>query len=154
MSVMVLSSGGEPDGTGGARTAGGAAHRLPAPGVCWVMAPLGRYVADAGVSRAGSRAAMPATASPCAPAPLLLAGARWRGRRSGAARRSRQVVKTGRPASPAGGATRAGRAAADEHRAAASRPASARAGPGTEPGSGRCRTEQLGRLARQLSLCH
>ena len=104
------------------------------------MAPLGRYVADAGVRRTGSCAAMPATASPCAPAPLLLAafdGEAGPVRPDG----SRQVAKTDRPASPAGGATRAGRDPADEQRADASRPASARAGPGTEQGSGRRRTE-------------
>ena len=105
------------------------------------MARLGWYAADAGVRRTASRAAMPATASPCASAPLLLAA--LDGEAVGPVRTdgSRQVAKTDRPASLAGGATRAGRGPADEHRADARRPASARAGPGTEPGSGRRRTE-------------
>ncbi len=65
-------------------------------------------------------------------------------RRFGAARRSRQVAKTDRMASPDGGATRAGRGPADEHRADASRPASARSGSGAELGFGRRRTEYGG----------
>ena len=151
MSVMVCPPGASPTGSAGAAVARRRAHRgavlssrLPAPGVCWVMAPLGRYVADAGVRRTGSRAAMPATASPCAPAPLPLAA--LDGEAVGPVRPdgSRQAVRL-TSAEP----TRAGRPPRAPGRARSRVPADARTEDGVaSPASCRSVTELASRSAR------